>query len=224
MRVAIRHKLGAARRVLAYCAAHPDPTPAAAASVSRLQALLARVAALEATHQRDQAAARQALEERNRMEDGMRALLTHLVRLCRAVVLHEGLDDLRLELRLRPRGPSLLQKGVAAALARASGHRDLLLRYGLPPNLLPELEQGLEAYRRAEERRKTSQAASLQAASAIECAAAEAHNAIRHLDALNRIRFAADPQTLAEWETARSIPWGLRRGWTALGPDPLSAA
>jgi len=106
---------------------------------------------------------------------------------------------------VRDRGVPAFMRGVTAAISAAELHRDRLLHYGLPARLIRELTDRLDEYEAHEEERARCQAAMIPASVLLEEAGAEASGIIFHLDALNRIRFAADPARLAEWRAARSV-------------------
>ncbi len=81
----------------------------------------------------------------------------------------------------------------------------------MPAGLLAELGERLAEYQAIEARREGSLAAALGASAAMEEAGEEASRVIFHLDALNRIRFAGDPERLAAWRAARSAPAAVPR-------------
>lgn len=76
--------------------------------------------------------------------------------------------------------------------------------------MLEELELNLKRCQAAQARRLEAHDASLVASADLDRAAREALLAIRHLDALYRIRFAAAPGRLDEWKVVSSIRWGRR--------------
>lgn len=207
MRTAIRLKLEMARLVLDFHVVTRDLTPVARAAVARLGTLLAQVTALEDEQYRLQEIVRGSLEDRTLAEEELRSCLTQLLPLCRVVARQEGLAELNCQLRAGTRGTQFLA-AEAAGLARcAAQHSDVLMRYGLPPGLLTELTDALDAHQTAEALRQTSLAARVALTPSIEAAVTAAHDIIHHLDALNHIRLAGDPARLAEWKAVRAVRW-----------------
>jgi hypothetical protein len=74
--------------------------------------------------------------------------------------------------------------------------------------MLEALRADLDALQAAHDRRVTSTAVYSAATADLATLAAEAMLIIRHLDALNRIRFAAAPERLAEWKGVSTVRWG----------------
>ena len=140
MRAVLRLRVATIRLVLQFHDVHPDPSPAAAASLKRLTAHLDEAMRLEAEQQDRQREARGAVESRGRAEAELRARMVQLVRLSRVVAQQERLTDLTCQMRAGGRLPTTLMTDVADALARATRHRDVLQSYGLPEALLRELE------------------------------------------------------------------------------------
>ncbi len=205
MRWFIRPKVIGARQVLAFQALHPDSSSAAVASVARLRQLVEVLAALLVEQERQQEAAREAMAERNRVERLLRGLVAQLALLFRVLARHEGVVPPPVVARTR--GAPAFVRGVAAVIAAAVEHRERLLGYGMTAGLLPELQERLAEYEGIEARREGSLQAALLTSPAMEQAGAEASKVVFHLDALNRIRFSADPVRLAEWRTVRAATY-----------------
>ena len=207
MRTATRRKLAAAHDVQQFQATHPIDIPAIASATRRLLLHLADVVQLAADQQREQGRARDALHLRSVHEQEMRLILAQLMRLCRFVAATERVGELCWRASRQLRVQSVLLREVAGAVERAGQHEELLRRYGMPYSLIHELARRSEEYAAAEEERMAGMAASLALGSEIEAAVAAAYAIVQHLDALNRIRFAAHPEELAEWDASRSVTW-----------------
>jgi hypothetical protein len=200
----IRPKQLAARQVLAFQARYPDLSSAAIELVIRLAAVAETLAALFAERGRLQRELQEAMEERTRVERVIRGLVGQLALMFRVLAKSEGVVP-PAPVAVRDRGAPAFMRGVAAAISAAELHRDRLLHYGLPPRLIRELTDRLDEYEAHEEERQRCLAAMIPSSVLLEEAGAEAAGIIFHLDALNRIRFAADPARLAEWRAARSV-------------------
>jgi len=145
---------------------------------------------------------------RERTSGPLSELLAQVVRLARAAAMHEGDVELGANLRFGTITRDIPLDRARAALDTATRYRGLLDRYGMPEGMLERLGEALGRYAAAVEQR-TDASATISAANAdLEATAREALLVIRHLDALNRIRFAGDPERRAEWSTARNVRWG----------------
>jgi hypothetical protein len=226
MRTATRLKLDCAQRVFEFCRHQPDPSPSALEVVARLQQLIGQATALLEQQRIAQTVAATAIHERDAIAGVIRERLAHLVRLSCAAALREREATLRLSV---PFGTASYPQFVSAAqdaFTAASAHRGTLVRYGMPEEMLEELGQNLERCQAAQERRLKASAASVAAGADLATVAGETLLTIRHLDALNRLRLAGDPERLAEWEAASSIQWGRRpdRDERSEGADSASVA
>ncbi len=212
MRTTCRLRFDAARRVLAFHRDHPPPTPAEAAHLSRLQALLDRVGAAESDQPVQQRLVAEAQLEREAILRAFVPELAKLVRLTVAVADVEGMPALRLRASVYAVREAGFLARVNDALALAVRHLALLEAHGLPPGRLTELEQALRRYEDAEDRRRAAQAASLRATATFESAVDEVTRVMRLLDAVARIRLAEDATLMAEWRQAASVHWEQKEG------------
>lgn len=208
MRTASRRKLEAASRALRFCLTHPDPSPAAAESVTRLGELLASAAARGTAQYRSQREALEARAERNRLHHALRTRLPALLHLTALVAGREGNGELAIRLArdTRSAGATFMAE-VRRALTQARKEQELLVRYGLPGTLLDELEADLMRCELAERLRTEREAAGAAASTALDELAEEAHQIVRHLGALYRLRFANDPVALDAWRAASTVDW-----------------
>ncbi len=216
MRVTVRLKLEHAERVLAFCRRHPGGVPAAQEAEMRLSHLLAQATMLMEQARLAEGEMEQALTTRDELARHFKQRVEVLLRLAATVAEQSAVSELRLRVRFRAAAPGTYLKAARQALDTAAAHQPLLLRYGMPSQMLEVLRSDLEALEAAHGRRLT--AARVTAAASLDLAgiATEALRIVRHLDALNRIRFAAAPEWLAEWDGVRRVEWG-REGGTRLG-------
>ena len=208
MRHTVRLKLQCARDVLAFCRRYPGSAPVTQEAEERLQRLM-----IQATTLMDQERfAQEEMETTARVRDQLARALKQrfdvLLRLATVIVLREGIGALRLRLRLRVTGPGIFLRAARQVIDTASAHQPLLLRYGMPGGMLEALRADLDALQTAHDRRVTSTAVYAAAAADLADLAGQAMLIIRHLDVLNRIRFAAAPERVEEWKGASTVRWG----------------
>ncbi len=211
MRHKLRIKLDAAARVIAFYQRHPDDAAAVQAALDRLRALLARVQAMLLSQQQSQDEMRVAMGEREAAAEEMAGHLTHLARLTAAVATAVERPELRLSPRTAHERKGTTLARAREALMRGEDHRELLVEYGMPPVLLDQLADAIARYQAAEERRARCSDLSLRATATFVAAAQEAHAAITHLDALNRLQLANDLGRLLEWHQAATLRWNERQ-------------
>ena len=150
------------------------------------------------------AAARQ---ERDRGIDLLRLPLINLVRLSNLAARQEGGTGLRLSVRALYWTAGGFLDQASEVLTRATSSRAILLRYGMPPGLLEELREDVTRSQAAQDRATKAAELSVDAGLELVALGQLAAKTVRHLDALNRIRFAFDHDVLSEWEAARSMSW-----------------
>jgi hypothetical protein len=207
MRYVSRLKFACANAVLEFCRRLPDQSLVAVELVAGLESLIEQTRCLLARHK----AARQewdaATEEREAVVGPLKERMCHLIRLAAVVAARERLPELRLKVQWsRTRRGSLLP-AARAALAAAGRHEQLLLRAGMPPDMLAEVGSALDRYEAAQDRRTAAHVAQSAASADLHGLAQVAMHIVRHLDALNRMRFAGQPDLLAEWDGARTVRW-----------------
>ena len=208
MQRATRLKLDTVRRILEFCLRHPDvASPTIALLVARLERLSATVHTLLdqqlAWHQEITAAR----AERDRLAFALRPRLNGLIRLADAAAAGTGDPTLRLtECRLATSpGPFLPQ--ASTVLAAARDRKATLVEFGMPPKLLGEVQAELAACEAANLRAGQLAQQCAAAAAELETDASQALQALRHLDALNALRYAANPFLREEWERAAAVAW-----------------
>jgi hypothetical protein len=225
-----RRKVEMGVRALEFSRAHPDTEPAMAATVARLEQLLAR-AKETATVQRDgfihvhAAAARK--EELQRQ---MRAApIAHLAEVGRAAAREE--HELGKTFAFRPGASThfaLLTAARSMAVA-AQEHRELLTRYGLSQSVLDEFVQMIDQFEAAMARGHEGRTAHVGATRELRALATEIVRAVRVMDARNRQRFAQDEQLLGSWISASTVlgkpqSGGQPEGGTPAGGEVRPAA
>lgn len=203
----VRLKLDCVPRVLAFCRRFPELGAAALQTRERLEAISTLVRGLFATKLRAHEELAMAIAARDSMAAPLADLLAQVVRLARTAALHEDDAELGASLRVGKITPDLPLDRAQAVLDIALRHRKLLDSYGMPEGMLDRLREGVARYRAVVEQRIEASATIAGANARLEMTATDAHRLIKHLDALYRIRFSDDPARLAEWRSARRVPW-----------------
>jgi hypothetical protein len=95
------------------------------------------------------------------------------------------------------------------AVAEATARKDILNSAGMPENLLESLTAELDEYEAVQARQRNALAAQVAASAELTIVAREVVAVLRHLDALHRLRFKAEPDLLAAWMSARNVAYRL---------------
>ena len=188
-----RRKIEMGTRALEFSRARPDTEPTMAATVARLEQLLAR-AAKTATVQREglvhvHAAAARKVDLRRQMRD---VPIAHLAEVGRAAAREE--HELGKTFTFRPGASTSFAFRTAARsmAAGAEAHRELLLKYGLSQSVLDELVQLLDQFDAAVALGHEGKTAHVGATRELKAVATEIVRAVRVMDGRNRQRFAQD--------------------------------
>jgi hypothetical protein len=207
MNAEVRRTLEMADRALTLCREFPDDgDPGYSAGVVRLGDLVGQGEVLKLAQRDGTATARLATEEKRRLRRTI--LQSHVPHLA-------GVSELAAREKPDARTWFVVGRGrntfaafttaVRSMLERAEGEKELLVRHGLSPRVLDDLRAKLAeldaAARQGSDGRKTH----VGARRALEQVAAEAFDVVKTLDGINRIRFANDPQRLAQWENASTV-------------------
>lgn len=108
-----------------------------------------------------------------------------------------------------PRNARVNQKILAAAGAMAEAtekQKDVLLRHGLPPDLIERLRSGAAAVATAQNARTESSRRHVTATAAVNEQVKRGRRAVRLLNAILQPRLAKDPDLLAAWRSAKRVP------------------
>jgi hypothetical protein len=210
MRTKDRLKLECAAAVLAFCNRHPGDAPAAQDAEQRLAGVLRQAAVVSDQLQ----VARNDLDavgqQRDRLTRAIKDRIDALIRLAAMAAAEPGADGLRLRASLRAAAPGVFLREARRVITAALDHGTLLLRYGMPPGMLQSLEADLAALAATNTRRTAITAVATAAAADLAALAGRAMQIVRHLDALNHIRFATGSELLAEWNGEKGKGKGER--------------
>lgn len=202
-----RRQLDRALNAQDFHRADPIPGLAGQTAEARLAAALARGEELAAQERAAEAEGQQLARERSKVAAPLREQAELLAQFLRLVAAGEGKPALhRPTPRYRPRAIGAWLRDVRALLPLANEHTILLARYGLPIGLVGVLSDRLGVVEDLHRRRLAATATITQVAQELTRLAAELGIVLRHLDALNRMRFAATPGRLTEWRAALATP------------------
>jgi hypothetical protein len=205
MKAATRRTIEMATRVLNFSLAHPDASPGYAVALARLQKTLAQVEAV-ATRQRDglnavRSATARKRELRRRIR---RTQLVHLARVSESAV-SEVPEIAQKFVLVREGVPYLAFRTAARGMsAEAQNQKELLVRHGLLDSVLESLAQSLDQFDQAVEQGTSARRAHIGASAELDALAEELIQIVRLMDGSNRYRFSGQPDSMAEWESARN--------------------
>jgi len=203
MRKEVLRTYDAAGRVIAYCHEHPDPNPVTGAAVTTLETLTGRMGGLLEQYRSGLRTADHSVEGKARIRREVRSDLEDVQRFADVAATRQP----ELALRFTLPASTVNQKSFLATsrsiLALVAEHRDLLLTYGMPEGLPERIAQGLEQYESVEVKKAVSTQSHVGASAEIEKVRHEMLLVLKHLDALQRVRFADNAEMLAAWRSAR---------------------
>lgn len=194
------------RRALEFSRAHPDPSAGYAAALSQLEQRLATANDIAAVQRNGILQERVATTRKREL----RAAITfgHVSHLVGAARMAEAESPGIMRKLLLPRTPSTFQAFRIAAgtiAAEATAQRELLVKYGVSDAVLDDLEHSLDQFDAAMNEADVGRRTHVGATARLIALADEVVGAVGVLDGLNRLRFAGNAETLAEWESASSI-------------------
>lgn len=206
MNARTRRKLEMGMRALDFSRAHPDGSPGYSAALARLENRLARADQL-AAQQRDGILQVRAASAR---KYELRRILTktHLEHLARvAEIAAQEAPELPRKFLLRPENNTYLAFRTAARgmAAEAEVYKELLVKHGLADAVLENLVPTLDEFDAAVQQGTEGRRAHVGASAELDAVADEVVQVVKVMDALNRLRFASDPEALAAWESASNV-------------------
>jgi hypothetical protein len=207
MNITDRRKLAMATSVRDFFATHPYANPGYTAAGERLTLQITRADGLA----QQQIAGRQAVSGAVAQREELRAEITASLALLGGLLRQAAREDPNLGVGLnRPeRGEGVqafLSRGRVAA-ARASEHRELLVKYGMPEDYPAGLSGLLDRFEAAVNAKHAARSAHVGAAAELTSVVAEIMDLVGQLDTINRFRFRDDAESLAAWRSARNVAW-----------------
>jgi hypothetical protein len=97
--------------------------------------------------------------------------------------------------------------GAHAVLSEVKKHQSIVAAHGLGARFVTDFEAALAEYDQAVETMHQGRRAHVGATSTLKVALSECMGYLRLFDGVNAWRFAARPDLLAEWASARNVAW-----------------
>ena len=206
MNAKTRRKIETGARVLAFSRARPDSSPGYATTLARLEERLARAAALIGLQRDGLAQVRAATSHKRDLRRLVRrSQLPHIARVAQgAAVEAPGLAQ-KFVLP-RHHSPNLeFQAQARAVLAEAQNQKELLVKYGLAETLFDALVKNMAEFDRTVEQSTEARRTHVSASAELDAIGDEIVHLVKVMDTLNRSRFDASPEVIAEWESASNV-------------------
>ena len=209
MQTQIRLKLDMSARVAKFCDQFPLDTPAFKVAVAKLTDLVARAEALARQQRAGRLAVQASIVSRDTFRHGIRNDLMTLRHIADAAALRQPEIPIRLQLPADNVNHEVFLTTARVAVAEATTNKDVLLTYGMPETMLDGLTQSLNEYEDAVRRKFEGITSHVGASADLKAVTDEIMDVVRHLDALNDLRFRAEPEHRAAWQSARNVAWPL---------------
>lgn len=201
-------KLAMASRVLEFSRIHPSALPGYAEALAQLEGILARARTL----MREKVVGHVMERASSRGKNALRAIirdryLTHLVRIGQAAA--ATYPDFRQCFRLPARtSRESVFLGICRDMAlRAEGHKWLFLKDGMPATFVEDLNGFLAEYEHMARHHVRGIEMHTVARAELREVTGRLMLLVKRFDAINMLRFAADPAILAVWMKARTVEW-----------------
>jgi hypothetical protein len=206
MQGSIRRKLSMVERALAFAGGHPATDPGQQAILARLVNRRDRAATLAVQERSGQVGERAAVARRNELRRAMHMqLLRHVGRV--AEIAAEKYPEVGGQFLLPSSNwpTRAFLTAATAMLAAAQKHEARLLEFGLGATFIPSLTAALGEFAAASEVVYTGRHAHVGARADLKAVTNECVALVGVLDGLVRVQYADAPDTLAEWQSARTV-------------------
>lgn len=200
-----RQERGARVRDFAATQSKTFPDGKAAQTIARITTLVAESERLGAARETNIRNVRASTSGKSEARAALRTLLSAIGRTARAISLDD--PDSKDQFRLPGNNPSnqLLLDTARSFLAAATPRKDQFIAYGMSSDFLADLAARIEAFEGHANQQHTG-ASARAADNAALVATLDALDAeVARFDTIIRNKFAADPATLAAWETAHHL-------------------
>ena len=205
MNAMLRRRLERATRVRDFLRAHKTEG-AEAAALTRLEELLTRAEVLATQQRAGVVAARGSIEQRAEVRRALQGKLLRYLAGVGAVAAREN-AELGAQFRLpRTRATNLAFVTLAQGmLAKATEHKDLLVKQGLAEGVLGDIASALEEFEQTLEVTRAARREHVGASGDLRAVASEITEQVRLLDGLVRYRFGDDAELMTAWASARNV-------------------
>lgn len=193
-------------RVLEFARLHPDTSPAFAAAVARLRERLQRGVQLAHQFMDGRSAVRVATTRK--VELRRLIMQTHLHHLASVAEVASVEEPGLARKFVIPRDATTyrgFQTAASGLAAEAENRKDLLLKHGLAEEVLTGLQVALDQFETAIEQGAAGRLTHIGARAELDTVAEEVVQIVKVMTGLIRVRFAGQPELLAEWESASSV-------------------
>jgi hypothetical protein len=205
MKAATRRTIEMAKRVLNFSLAHRDESQGFTAALTRLEKTLAEVEIVSARQQDGITALRSATSRKRELRRKIRRTqLFHLARVAESAGDEVPAVAQKFVL-MREAVPYLAFRTAARGMSAEAGkQKELLVKHGLLDSMLLDLSHSLDQFDQAVEQGTDARRTHVGASADLDALSDELIQIMRLMDGSNRYRFSADPDSLAEWESARA--------------------
>ena len=214
----VRRIIEMSKRVLSFSRAHPHPSEGYGSALARLEKAVAEADVLADRQREGINASRAATGVKRALRRKIRRTqLLHLSRVAESAAAE--VPELAEKFRLvREAVPYLAFRTAARGmLAEAQKHKELLIRHGLLESVLQSLAENLDKFDAAVEQGTAARRAHVGASAELAALAEELIQVVRLMHGINHSRFAEDPDSLAQWESASNVIGPPRSGSGAAG-------
>ena len=205
-------------RVREYARLHRDASPAFVAAVTRLQERLDQATRLERQFNDGRSAVSVATARKSELRRRIRR--THLHHLS-SVAEVASVEEPELTRKFVIPGRIFTYRGFHTAAggvaAEAESRKELLLKHGLAEEVLSGLQVALDQFETAVEQGAAGQLTHVGATAELGALADEVVQIVKVMTGLIRVRFAGQPELLAEWGRASNVV-AARRSEEKPGP------
>ncbi len=202
----IRIKLEVGDHVVGFCHAHPSDNPGLNSAVTKLEARLARGAALDEQHRSGKITVSASVLNKTDLKETIRDGLVLVAGLAASAAEEQPDMAVRIQVPGIKTQQTIFVNAARVAVKQAREVEPLLKAYGLPDTLLTELAAALDRFDSTEEAKESGRNAQVGATADLDKVAGEVMRILRQLDKLNRHRFRGDAELLAAWKRARNLP------------------
>lgn len=200
--------LDMAGRVNGFTTRHPDDNPVAVQLGTSLSGLIQSADTLADQQRSGLLAAATGTARKAELRQKITADLNVLIGVARAAARTDATVTLH---RRMPRSFRIDEANFVSltrvALREAGAQKDILLRNALPVTLLDDIAANLDEFQQAVDQKREGAGLSIGARAELTVVIEEIIAVVRHMNTLNRRRFAKDAELLAAWNSARNIAW-----------------
>jgi hypothetical protein len=186
--------------------AHPVESPEFGLIMGELDRTLERIVALDGQQRAGLLDRHASAKQKAKLMATIRSVhLPHLAQAGQRAARTE--HELGTTFRIKPSRGSLaaFRTAVGTMVAEAERHREVLVKEGLSPAVVADLERTLGALDAATELGKTARAAHVGASAEMRVLAEEVGRQVRLIDGVNLLAFRDQPELLAAWHSVSRV-------------------